>query len=263
MKKLLTNELGGHPFYFKDLEFLQEQVRELTKANFGRNLDADVTILHGGKITVSTDGYTVSVTAGYAYYNGQYYYIPAHESTGSSPDVAKWVVEQSYDPRGLKKFFEPSVGYKDVYLVETLMVAFLPTSVAGVPISDTKFLDNSTPWEKMTPEGSWINPPAPAPPFPLFDGIYVRRNYEGNLEFKGSFHFPVGATWHGLLFILPDNLKTHKGGYGNVNAFPFLSTGDLGGFTFHNTDNGEVVLVVQDAMKPIISAVYLNYTLFV
>lgn len=139
MKKLITTDLGGQPFYYKDFEFAQEQIRELAKANFGHLQSGIVNIVNGADYTISTDGYTVDITSeGWAWYNGEYYYIPTQSATGATPNLLKWVVEETFDPRGLKTFSETTVGEKEVYQVSTLKLAYLPSAVAAPLFSQTR-----------------------------------------------------------------------------------------------------------------------------
>lgn len=150
MKKFITSDLGGHPIYMEDLEFLQEQIRELAEAAFGYCDPAIVTVLNGCEVTVSGDGYTITVTEGWAVYDNEFYYIPAQEATGSAGEVAKWRIAEAYDSRGLKTFADPAVGNKNTYLVRTLSLDFYPVISDGILFSDTVIYGSNLAWQEAS-----------------------------------------------------------------------------------------------------------------
>jgi len=192
MKKLITTDLGGHPVYFKDFEFVQEQIRELAKSTFGHLDPTIVNILNGGSYQVSTDGFTIDVlTEGWAYYQGEFFYIPVHSATGSGTDVAKWNIVESYDARGLKTFKDATVGDKNVYLVRQLQVSFVPPASGGADFSLTKEANKETPWQTATVQS------------PFTGTFQYRLNKDGNLQLKGTVINDNSFDYSLVLFVLP------------------------------------------------------------
>ncbi len=197
MKQLITTDLGGHPIKYKDFEFLQEQIRELVNATFGQLDWTKVTVLRGCTITVSSDGYTITVTDGFAFYNGFYYHVPAHSITGTTPQVAKWIVAYSYDSRGLKTFKDTS--QKNVYKIDELKLAFVNSADTGVAIADTIMSTKKTDWVTVTnlPTGWNVHEP-----------IMYRLNSNGDLQIKGKCYMDDSTESVG--FVLPVGFRPQK-----------------------------------------------------
>ena len=176
MKKLLTTDLGGQPVYFKDFEFIQEQIRELTKATIGYLDTSKITILNGATFNLSTDGFTIDVlTEGWAYYQGEYFYIPVHSVTGSGTEVPKWNIVETYDSRGLKTFQDTSVGDKDVYLLRQLKISYVEPAVGGILFSETEYANMESSWTGITVQSPWAES----------ESFNYRKNKTGQLELYG------------------------------------------------------------------------------
>lgn len=185
MKKLITADLGGHPVYFKDFEFIQEQIRELALANFGGFDDTIITVLNSVVFDIATDGFTIEVTtAGWAYYNGEMFYVPLQSATGSAPNILKWTVNEANDPRGLKTFKEESVGDKNVYLVRTLLLGYYPAVAPGIDFDDTGIPPALTDWTEVIYQGAWRIPTSP--PADSDIALKYRINGLGQLEIIGT-----------------------------------------------------------------------------
>ncbi len=179
MKKLITDDLGGHPVYFKDFEFIQEQIRELAKTSMGLENNSVVTLMNNATINVSTDGYTIEVvTEGWAWYNNEMFRVPVQEATGSSPNIAKWRIKEEWDSRGLKTFKDETVGDKNVYLVRTLELGYYASGAEGILFSTTKFPHDYTPWTQLTLGAYWANITIATE----YQGFWYRKNAQGHLE---------------------------------------------------------------------------------
>jgi hypothetical protein len=192
MKNLITTDLGGHPVYFKDFEFVQEQIRELVSASFGHLDSTIVTVLNGCEVTISTDGYTIEVTEGWAYYDGEMFYIPAQSATGSSPNVAKWRISESWDSRGLKTFRSETVGDKNVYQVRQLQIGYYASASEGVLFSSTVLPTRETDWASISIQS------------PFSGTLRYRKNLFGHLEIQGV--VDNGSNNH-LIGILPEGFR--------------------------------------------------------
>ena len=194
MKKLITTDLGGQPVYFKDFEFVQEMIRELAKSALGFNSDSIITILNGATYDLATDGYTIDIlTEGWGWYNGEMFYIPVQSATGSNPNVLKWNITETNDPRGLKTFSDDTVGDKDVYLVRTLTLSYVPAAAGGVLFSATKQINFETNWSAVSPQAPW-------------NGQFKYRiNNAGDLEIAGTLTNAGAATVHaGVIYVFPE-----------------------------------------------------------
>jgi len=203
MKQLKTTDMGGHPIYYTDFEFIQEQIRELAEASFKHLVSTtNVLILNSVEWTISTDGYTIEITrAGWAFYNGEYFYVPLHAATGASPSVAKWQIVETYDPRGHKKFYETSVGYRDVYNVRTLQVAFLPVAISAPLFIDTELAHPppviiETAWVIATLQSPYLTVGYP------FEMRY-RKNQNGDLQLYGIATSSLSTLHNVVMFVLP------------------------------------------------------------
>lgn len=137
MKKLITDDLGGHPVYFKDFEFVQEQIRELAQATFGFLSDTIVTILSGCEVEVDSSG-TATLSEGWVYYDGELFQVDAAEIYRESADyVLKWYIQTSYDSRGAKEFKDES--NHSVYAVRKMVLIYKAESVAGALFSESEY----------------------------------------------------------------------------------------------------------------------------
>lgn len=200
MKKLITTDLGGHPIKFSDFEFIQEQIRELAQAIFATLPNNTIVILQGAQATVSGDGYTIDITEGFGYYNGEYYYIPEHQATGSSPNVAKWRVNERWDARGSKKFRD-IVSNIDVYKIRELKVGFYAPAEEGVLFSTTWFNYQASEWATIALSGDWSG------------NLYYRINRQGKLELKANYLDNSNNTNHNgeILCTLPASFRPSSG----------------------------------------------------
>jgi len=225
MKKLITTDLGGHPVYYTDFEFVQEMIRELVEGVYGYLDEAKVTILKGCELTISTDGYTISVTEGYAFYDGEIFHISAHESTGETPEVAKWIVSEDYDSRGTKTFKNETV--KDVYLVRELVIDYLPAVSSGVLVSETEYINQSTDWADMSVQS----------PFHTLTGANKARyriNKSNQLEIKGMIYSDYPVSNGTVIGTLPEGYRPSI-----LSMHPVASSGSRIGYIQIGT-SGEI-----------------------
>ena len=204
MKKLITTNLGGHPIKFEDLEFLQEQIRELSIASFGFLDAAKVTLLKGIDLSVSTDGYTVTVTEGYVWYDNEFFHVSAHEAQGSGSEVAKWVVVESWDSRGNKEFYEEGVGYVDVYKIRELKLDFVSTASPGVTLANTQsYLKQKEAWITPSLATFWNDGLSYPGSYPF----KYRKNELGQLEIVGAAYVDGNER---VGFILPEGYRPNE-----------------------------------------------------
>jgi hypothetical protein len=246
MKKLITTDLGGHPVYFKDFEFIQEQIRELALSTLGDLDDTIVTILNGGSYQVSTDGYTIDVlTEGWAYHAGEFFYIPVHSVTGSGTDVAKWVIVETNDPRGLKTFQDTTVGQKNVYLVRTLQVAFVPSPASGVDFSLTEERIKSTEWQSATAQS------------PFFGTFQYRLDTLGRLELIGYVDIYDTITNEATLYVLPIG---YRPSYIIPFKQPIINDEGLKQSSISIKSSGEIQILISGTVA--LSRVYLQHTFY-
>lgn len=229
MKKLITGDLGGHPVYFKDFEFIQEQIRELAKAAFGHCDPAIVTVLNGCEVTISTDGYTCGLTEGWAVYDNEFFYIPAQTATGSNPEVIKWIVTESWDSRGLKTFSDPAVGNKDVYKIRQLYIDYVASGSPGILFSSTVFNNRSSFWTELTVNSPWI----------VDEPINYRLNERGKLEIKGFIHYASGIGT-AVIGVLPEGFRPTN--YVYMPANNFLLAGYFTPAVIEYYPNGNITL---------------------
>ena len=251
MKKLITTDLGGQPVYFKDFEFIQEQIRELLGATYDKLDSTKVTVLNSATFDLSTDGYTLDVlTAGWAYYAGEYFYIPVHSATGSGTDVPKWNIVETYDSRGLKTFSDTGVGDKDVYLVRQLHVSYVPPASGGVLYSETEAIPMATDWVNIAAQSPWSS-----------GSFYYRLNELGHLEIHGACTATVSTAVDGVvIFVLPEGFR--PSGEVLKSAAVQYNTGRFAQITY--ATNGEVIFYSDDIADPILvgfqHTVFLNWT---
>lgn len=235
MKKLITTDLGGQPVYFKDFEFIQEMIRELAKAALGHNDSTKVTVLNSFQYSLSTDGYTVNVTvAGWAYYQGEMFYVPIQSVTGSSPDVLKWVILESNDSRGLKTFKDETVGDKEVYKIRTLKLEYLPSTNTSPNFSNTVLPITTYPWTTATLNSGWESSPDNGINRP---GLKYRINSMGDLELIGAIRHTGLILGASIVAVLPEGFRPNKREYFKVGHIDYSPLN-----CFVNT-NGEIVFV--------------------
>jgi len=206
MKELITTDLGGQPVYFKDFEFIQEQIRELAKTSMGLEDNSIVTLMNKATINVSTDGYTIEVvTEGWAWYNGEMFRVPVQSATGSSPNVAKWRIKEEWDSRGLKTFKDETVGAKNVYLVRTLELGYYSSGAEGVLFSTTKFPHDYSPWTKLALGTYW----ADFTTFTEYPGFWYRKNAQGHLELMVAIYNTqtLASSNYSTIGVLPEGYR--------------------------------------------------------
>lgn len=232
MKKLITSDTDGHPIYFRDLEFIQEQIRELTKASFGHLGDNKIYVLTGCNISTDAAG-TITVGEGMVYYNGETFIVEAHQAYPSSDtEKAVWQIEEANDPRGEKKFKNGIT--RQVYLVRKMRVQYMQ-SVTALPISETQTIEKQQrgEWQELTLQTGFESVPG-------HKTLSIRKDILGNVHLIGRVDEKVGiAHWFDdeIICNIPEQFRP----WGASDCGKFEINDLNNGYPCHINESGDLI----------------------
>lgn len=244
MKYLDASNTGGQPVFLDDLDWELLGIKEAFKGLVSSFVPTGgIVILYGCSRSVS--GSTVTISAGYALFNGEVCRVPAHTFADGST-VEFWVETIVFDPSGTVNFNTPGVTH-DLYAERILTVQ----GGATLPVGTTEYAATKTLSQYVhlsMPFDSWhlfrTHTEGAASSAPGTYQLYAKKDLSGFVHLRGTMYFEdIGSgAVNELAGTLPVGLRPAVNQTFAISTISNNITGEVSTSTLVIQTNGEIYL---------------------
>jgi len=206
MKRIITNN-GGQPIRLNDLDYLQDNVTDLT-ISLAKSFGAGPFRLYGADISVTDSGGVsplLNISFGAIYYNFNIYLVDAvvNQALASGTTLNDILTTRYWDLSQVdsdSRVFLDSTSNNILRTEKAVFVATPTTWSTNVPANILLAIDyqinHIESWNNVTFEPNWTNYPANAL-------TQYKKDFLGNVYIKGALYSTVAGSDIAIPFILP------------------------------------------------------------